>query len=652
MVGRQRRAISVRALLLLLVAVGSAYVIGLTAYLTALQLSTSRSELRYDPEPTLRLFDQLTHRAAGLAALTTEARRLPTLPRDQQPEAARRLRAAVVETFAQPAPDLYAGVPYASRIRLLEADARMSRLETVLVEVAALTEVGRATAADPYLAAADSLTGEVTAGLMAAHQLNVADLIRRERALKRVAREGYQALLAWLVVGIIGLPLAILVVRRRLGKPLASLEEGLTRVAEGDLSVHLPVRHLDEVGRLTEHFNDMTRVLRERAEEQGRFIAAGQLIAGVAHEVNNPLMAITAMAQIRLGKPDLDPEVRDDLQQIARQARRAGKLVSGLLRFVQARDRHSRLLDVAPVVRQAVDLVSYQFAVSEITFEAELTEPLPPVLADAARLEQVFVNLLSNAVDAVRQVPPPRRLGVRSHVGKGRLLIECWDNGPGIPPELRRRLFRPFFTTKGRRGTGLGLYISRQIVREFGGDLFTADREGGGATFVVALPAAAAGEATAAPADPPDDRDVAATPLSGVTVLVVDDEDAVRRPIAAFLERRGAVVRTAVNGRDAMDQLAREPVDVVLADIRMPVMTGVEMLGALRTSNPGAAERLLFLSGDLTSLAASGLPVPRDRILLKPIDLVEIERRILELFELDRGRAAMAVGAPLTPAPS
>ena len=189
-------------------------------------------------------------------------------------------------------------------------------------------------------------------------------------------------------------------------------------------------------------------------------------------------------------------------------------------------------------------------------------------------------------------------------------------------------------------------------MREFGGDLFTADREGGGATFVVALPAAAAGEATAAPADPPDDRDVAATPLSGVTVLVVDDEDAVRRPIAAFLERRGAVVRTAVNGRDAMDQLAREPVDVVLADIRMPVMTGVEMLGALRTSNPGAAERLLFLSGDLTSLAASGLPVPRDRILLKPIDLVEIERRILELFELDRGRAAMAVGAPLTPAPS
>src|SRR6266705_1088073 len=137
-------------------------------------------------------------------------------------------------------------------------------------------------------------------------------------------------------LGALLVPLLVLVVRRRVWRPLHELEAGLAQVADGDLTVSVPVRRSDELGRLAEHFNAMTRVLRDRAEEQGRFAAAGELLAGVAHEVNNPLMAIAAHAENRLADPAFEGEQRSEMTQILRQARRATKLLRGLLRFVRA----------------------------------------------------------------------------------------------------------------------------------------------------------------------------------------------------------------------------------------------------------------------------------------------------------------------------
>ena len=179
-------------------------------------------------------------------------------------------------------------------------------------------------------------------------------------------------------------------------------------------------------------------------------------------------MAVVAMSQARLSVGDVTDEQRDELVQISRQARRAGKLLSGLLRCVRMDERPKATADLNSVARDAIDLVAYQFGVEEIILEGDLDPGLPASRGDPARLEQVLVNLLSNAIHALGHIDPPRRLQVDTSTDGEQVFLAVQDNGRGIPEELRGRIFRPFVSTKGRQGTGLGLYLSRQIAREAG----------------------------------------------------------------------------------------------------------------------------------------------------------------------------------------
>ena len=439
-----------------------------------------------------------------------------------------------------------------------------------------------------------------------------------------------------LIVGAILLPVALFVVRRRIWKPLTALERAIRSVSDGDLSTQVPVTRDDELGTVGTHFNHMTRVLRDRAEEQGRFAAAGELLGGVAHEVNNPLMAIASHAELRLADGNMPAEQRNEMQSILRQAQRAAKLLRGLLRFVRAGEKRTAAVNMNDVVRSALDLVSYRFTIDEISIGGRLNPELPTVVGDANRLEQVIINLLSNALDALRSVKPPRHLNVDSFIDDtgSRVCVTVSDNGPGVAAEIAQRLFRPFASTKGIRGTGLGLYISRQLVREAEGELDLVQRaeSGGGAKFMVWLPTiqqavptapAAAPQASPVPTAPPKS-------LAGVRVLLVDDEELIRRPMGRFLSKRGAEIREAGDGQAALERL-QEGFDphVILADLRMPRMDGAEFYERLQQERPALAERLLFLSGDITHLASRGLAeVPRDRVFVKPVELAELERRI------------------------
>src|SRR2546427_8171400 len=195
-------------------------------------------------------------------------------------------------------------------------------------------------------------------------------------------------------------------------------------------------------------------------------------------------------------------------------------------------------------------------------------------------------------------------------------------------------LFRsPFASTKGIRGTGLGLYISRQLVREAEGELDLVKRSEPGARFLVWLPTAGQAVPTAPAAAPQATQAPASGPpksLSGIRVLLVDDEELIRRPMARFLSKRGAEIREAGDGQAALERLQEgfEP-HVILADLRMPRMDGAELFERLQQERPAPAERLLFLSGDITHLASRGLAeVPRDRVFVKPVELAELERRI------------------------
>jgi signal transduction histidine kinase len=528
-----------------------------------------------------------------------------------------------------------AALPAELRVELARLDDALSQLGSTLAAIVdQLERSGARGQSTARFATVDRLAQAAGERGVDGSRIARAYLMERQGALLAAAGEVRRDVVVWLLVGLVLLPALAYVVRRRVWGPLQELEAGLAHVADGDLTVQVPVRGSDELGRLAEHFNAMTRVLRDRAEEQGRFAAAGELLAGVAHEVNNPLMAIAAHAENRLADPTVEGEQRGEMTQILRQARRATKLLRGLLRFVRVTEREVVRVNLNDVVRGALDLLSFRFGVDEISVGGHLDPELPAVLGDAIKLEQIVVNLISNGVDALRAVTPPRHLIVDTYVQDGRVSVAVVDNGKGVAVDIAPRLFQPFATTKGRRGTGLGLYISRQIAREAGGDLTLAPLAGSGARFVLSLPAAPAiRPATAAPDAAARGGATAPPPgsLVGLRVLIVEDEEPVRRPMARFLARRGAHVDEAADGLAALERLRVQPADVIIADLRMPRMGGIELYAQLEDTQPQLAQRLLFLSGDVTQLAEPGnTPVPRERVLVKPVELAELERRILE----------------------
>jgi signal transduction histidine kinase/CheY-like chemotaxis protein len=538
-----------------------------------------------------------------------------------------------------------ASIPPTLQMELARIDDDLASLSAAVAGAVTRLEHGSRADVAARLAAIDRLVELARERRIDGNRVARAYLIERQSGL-RAAQSGVRRDVAVWVAGGVALVLALVaVLRRRVWRPLRELDTGLARVADGDLTIRVPVQATDELGRLALHFNVMTQVLGDRAEEQGRFAAAGELLAGVAHEVNNPLMAIAAHAENRLADPSLTDEPRNEMSQILRQARRAAKLLRGLLRFVHATEREVTRVNLNDVVRGALDLVSYRFGVDEITVGGRLDPDLPAVEGDAIKLEQVVVNLLANAIDALRRVKPPRQLSVDTWAAEASVFVAVADNGEGVAPEFASRLFRPFATTKGHRGTGLGLYISRQIARQAGGDLALVSAPGAGARFSLSLPRAAATSApvaeqagaagSAPPPGPPGGGGGGRAPgagasLAGVRVLIVEDEEGVRRPMARFLARRGAEVEEAADGLEGLARLsAGGAPDVIVVDLRMPRMGGIELYARLEQERPELVRRVLFLSGDVSQLAEPGnTPVPRERVLVKPVELAELERRI------------------------
>jgi signal transduction histidine kinase/CheY-like chemotaxis protein len=371
-----------------------------------------------------------------------------------------------------------------------------------------------------------------------------------------------------------------------------------------------------------EIYRDLTaqRVFQSKLLQTEKLAALGQMITGVAHELSNPLTSILGYAQ-RLflrgdgaGRPD-------EVRQIFQEAERASTILRQLLMTARDSRPERRKVELNQVVARTIELQRYSLAAEKVRVELDLDPSLPFVLGDAGQLQQVLMNLIGNARQAIEQRGQGGTIRLSTkRIGDRRALLEVNDDGPGIPEAIVSRIFDPFFTTKPAGiGTGLGLAIVLGIVREHGGQVHVASPPRGGAIFSLEFPAVRPEEQglPAVPATGPGARheflparqalmraDPPAAPLStwtGARVLVVEDEPTVARLIGDVLEDEGLLVEVLLDGREALERAARASYDLVICDMKMPGLDGQHLYKSLVSMGNPLRKKFLFVTGDVVA---------------------------------------------------
>ena len=380
---------------------------------------------------------------------------------------------------------------------------------------------------------------------------------------------------------------------------------------------------------------------RERAAEQAqrqqaalfqreKLAAMGALLANVAHELNNPLAVI--LLQAELLQEDIGSELlAGPLTEITQAATRCERLVRQFLTLARQHAPERTAVGLNTLLNDTLELLASAFRVDTVNVELRLATDLPPLWADQHQLQQVLVNLLTNSLQALRDLSPPRQITLTTSWDptRAQVTLELADNGPGMSPEVRARIFEPFFTTKlPGVGTGLGLPLCLGIIEGHGGTLQVRSVPGQGTTFWIVLPM------TAVPETSPAGSDLDG-PLStrGRAILLVDDEPSIIKALTRLLHRDGHAVDTASNGREALNRLQKRTYDVILSDLRMPELDGPGLYRALQQHYPPLCRRIIILTGDTlnaetqTFFAQTG--VAR---LTKPFSAVGVRRAIQKLL--------------------
>ncbi len=364
-----------------------------------------------------------------------------------------------------------------------------------------------------------------------------------------------------------------------------TLEETLAPVAQA-AGVHGLVVMLRDV---TE-----ARRMQEQLLRTEKLASLGEMLAGVAHELNNPLTGVLGFAQL-LEAQVADPLHREDLRKLAQEAMRAARIVQQLLRFARQHSPERRATDLNHLATAAALAIEVETRAAGITVETDLAPDLPASFLDPHQMQQVVLALVTNAHQAMAGAGRTGRIRIVTREAAGILELDVSDQGPGIPPDILPRIFDPFFTTKGpRAGTGLGLSLCHSVITAHGGEIWVDGAPGTGATFHVRLPVIL--PPRAADVAPRRSLPLAATPLR---VLVADDEPAVRDLASDALAARGHSVETVADGEAALRRLSEAPFDVLVVDIRMPGLDGRAAVERLRRpQGAGVPCRIVVMTGD------------------------------------------------------
>ena len=460
------------------------------------------------------------------------------------------------------------------------------------------------------------------------HFLCVAGQLNREQNLGYLILSSYERPLqtlrttqnAMLLVGALAILLGsavVWLVVRHVTRPLRDLRDSAEAVGMGDFSRRVEIRSEDECGELARVFNQMTENLKNSREQleatvetlkstQAQLIQSeklsgiGEFVAGVAHELNNPLTAVMGFSEL-LQRAEVNPKQRGFLETIHKSALRCQKIVQSLLSFARRHTPERKLVCVNSLVEAALDILHYQMRTSNIEVITRLQKDLPSAMVDPHQLQQVFLNIINNArqaMEAHRTEGSCLRLTTEQCGQMVRVSFQ--DNGPGIPEENLSRIFDPFFTTKEvGKGTGLGLSLCYGIVHEHGGTIRARSKPGEGATFIIELPLAADPTAPAEEIESPAANTQPPNAGTGRRVLVIDDEDSILRMVREALEPDGFEVDLASDGATALQRLRQKRYDLALCDWKMPGLNGREVFEHLRVSNPAMSNRMIFITGDV-----------------------------------------------------
>jgi two-component system NtrC family sensor kinase len=346
--------------------------------------------------------------------------------------------------------------------------------------------------------------------------------------------------------------------------------------------------------------NTDERLLHERLLQSEKMASVGQLVSGVAHELNNPLTGVMGFSQLLLAR-DLEDGVRTQIQTIYDEAERAAKIVQNLLSFARRRRPTKEMADVNALVQRVLELRSYDFAVRNITLDMTLDTRMQRCWVDQDQIQQVMFNVIKNAEQAMIDAHGGGKLTVVTEGSATGTRISIADDGPGIPADIQRRIFDPFFTTKDAgEGTGLGLTICYGIIDEHGGRIWTENRPEGGSVFHIELPVGVE-EEHEPPGNSGSGSEAAPSAVSGRRVLVVDDEISIRQLLSEILILDHHSVAIASSGVEATDLAERESFDVIITDMKMPGMDGAEFYRRVRQRDPQQARRIIFITGDTVS---------------------------------------------------
>jgi PAS domain S-box-containing protein len=387
---------------------------------------------------------------------------------------------------------------------------------------------------------------------------------------------------------------------------------------------------------------DVTEVKRLETQliQAEKLAAMGQMLAGVAHELNNPLTAILGASELLRERQGVDENTKRQLEMTHRQARRAARIVQNLLEFSRPASPQKMTLDLNVVIDRTLQLQDHSLRRNNVEVEFQSVPGFPLIVGDANQLIQIFLNLISNAEQAIREARPSGRIQIRLGRSGNRVSATVQDDGIGIPPEVLPKLFDPFFTTKRPGGgTGLGLSICMSIVREHGGNIEASSLPAGGAAFTVTLPIAEPEGARRAPARIDSGSGERMMPtldaFSKHSVLVLDDEESIRMLLTEGLAAYGLKVDCAATAEQALSLVLNTKYDVILCDLKLsgsgPNADGYSVAQRLKIASAANQPEVIFMSGDLMSEGNSNLP-PAAHRLQKPFRVSDVLHALTEIF--------------------